>query len=174
MNTAATRGRLNRIVLVVGIDLGEQSQHLLSVARALARGADETELHVVHVVAPESFGEVLFEPLLLPRRTEEMRAQNAALEIEALCRRAGTTAGAHVVVHTPAGRPVEQIVRVAREVAADAIIVEAHDHGPRMFHRSTAAELTRSAPCSVVTIRAPRNVAAAPTVQREAFQPSPV
>jgi nucleotide-binding universal stress UspA family protein len=63
-----------------------------------------------------------------------------------------------VVVHTPAGRPAEQIVRVARAVGADAIVVEALDHHTGAFHRSTVAELARSAPCSVVTIRAPRRL----------------
>ena len=81
----------------------------------------------------------------------------AAWEIEQLCRSIELVAGARVVVHTPAGRPVEQLVRIAREVAADAIVVRAHDHaGPRPFHRSTVATLARKAPCSVVTIRMPR------------------
>jgi hypothetical protein len=81
MERATTHEKPSRIVLVVGVDLGEQSLHLLGVARDLARGVDETEMHVVHVVAPESFGELLFEPVLSRGVAERTRAQLAEWEI---------------------------------------------------------------------------------------------
>jgi len=67
----------SRIVLIVGIDLGEETSHLLEMARNLARGVDETELHVVHVVAPESFGEILLQPVGSPGMAERTRGQIA-------------------------------------------------------------------------------------------------
>jgi nucleotide-binding universal stress UspA family protein len=163
---------LSRIVLVVGIDLGEESSHLLELARDLARGVAETELHVVHVVAPESFAEVLLQPVGSPGIAERTRGHIAAWEIEQLCRSTEVVAGACVVVHTPAGRPVEQLVRIAREVAADAIVVQAHDHaGARPFHRSTVATLARKAPCSVVTIRVPPRLKAESGIRFTAAHP---
>ncbi len=172
MNPDTATKTHRRIVLVVGIDLGPRSAHLLEVARDLARGASETELHVVHVVAPESFGEVLLQPVGSPGIAERTRGQIAAWEIDRLCRATDVGAGAHVVVHTPAGRAVEQLERIAREVEADVIVVQAHDHaGARPFHRSTVAALARTAPCSVVTIRAPQQPMAPNGVRYSATHP---
>jgi nucleotide-binding universal stress UspA family protein len=167
MSATATPSTRNRIVLVVGVDLDDTSKHLLSTVKELTRGSDEAEVHVVHVVAPETFSERLAEPMKSPGVAERTRAQIAKWEIEQLCRDVVTGATAHVVVHTPAGRPVEELMRLAVEVGADAIVVEAHDHAaPRgLLHRSVAAGLAKAAPCSVLTVRAHH-----PTVSTRAKQ----
>jgi nucleotide-binding universal stress UspA family protein len=162
MSSTATQPTRNRIVLVVGIDLNDTTEHLLSTVKELLRGSDEAELHVVHVVPPETFNERLVEPVKSPGVAERTRAQIAQWEVERLC--STVVAGApHVIVHTPAGRPVEELTRLATEVGADAIVVEAHDHPGtarrRLFHRSVAAGLAKSAPCSVLTVRAHHPVA---------------
>jgi nucleotide-binding universal stress UspA family protein len=157
MTSLATQAERNRIVLVVGLDLADTSEHLLGTVRELTFGMAEAELHVVHVVPPETFQERMGEPLTSPGLAEHRRTQVAQWELERLCRAVVAGATVHVVVHTPAGRPVTELARVAREVGADAIVVEAHEHhtGARhLFHRSVAAGLAESAPCSVLTVRA--------------------
>jgi nucleotide-binding universal stress UspA family protein len=165
MTAAVSQGTRNRIVLVVGLDLDDTSEHLLRSVRALTRGVDEAELHIVHVVPPETVNERLTEPMASPWSGERGRARIAQWEIERLCQVVDTGTVAHLFVHTPAGRPVPELTRLAREVGADAIVVEAHDQGSeprRYFHRSVAAGLARTAPCSVLTVRAHHPVAAQP------------
>jgi nucleotide-binding universal stress UspA family protein len=156
-----TSERRSRIVLVVGLDLGDTSQHLLGTVRELTHGSDEAELHLVHVVPPETFSERLTEPVTAQGIAERARVQIAHWEIERLCKSLMTGAVAHIVVHTPVGQPVEQLRRLAGQLGADAIVVEAHEGtGVRhMLHRSVAAGLAKSAPCSVLTVRAHHPVA---------------
>jgi nucleotide-binding universal stress UspA family protein len=156
MATAATEPSRNRIVLVVGLDLGETSRHLLGTVRELTRGSEEAELHVVHVVAPETLQERLGEPVTSRGIAEQRRAQIAHWELERMCHDVVAGAVAQTVVHTPSGEPVKELTRLAIEVGADAIVVEAHEHSAlgRRLHRSVAAGLARSAPCSVLTVRA--------------------
>ena len=164
MTAAASQGKKNRIVLIVGLDFDDTSEHLLRSVRALTRGADEAELHLVHVVHAETVSERISEPIASPWAGERGRVRIAQWEMERLCEAVDTGTAAHVVVHTPTGRPVAELTRLAREVGADAIVVEAHDQhpsGPRhFFHRSVAAGLARSAPCSVLTVRAHHPAAA--------------
>jgi nucleotide-binding universal stress UspA family protein len=166
MTSVATQRGRNRIVLVVGLDLADTSEHLLGTVRELTYGTAEAWLHVVHVVPPETFQERMGEPVTSVGLAEGRRTQVARWELEQLCQAVVAGVRVHIVVHTPAGRPVTELTRVAREVGADAIVVEAHEHhtGARhIFHQSVAAGLAKSAPCSVLTVRAqhPQATAAA-------------
>ena len=163
MMNAASQSRRSRIVLIVGVDLDDTSEHLLRTVKELTRGVDEAEVHVVHVVPAETLNERLSEPILSPWHAEQDRSRVARWQIEQLCRAMDAGAGAHVVVHTPTGQPVEELARLARRFGADAIIVEAHEGRPadrRPFHKSVAAGLAQSAPCSVLTVRAHHPTAA--------------
>jgi nucleotide-binding universal stress UspA family protein len=154
-------------VLVVGLDLDDTSEHLLGTVRELTFGMEEAELHVVHVVPAETFQERMGEPVMAQGLAERRRTELAQWELERLCRAVIPGTAVHIVVHTPAGRPVTELTRVARAVGADAIVVEAHEHhtGARhLFHRSVAAGLARSAPCSVLTVRAHHPAATAPSL----------
>jgi len=55
-------------------------------------------------------------------------------------------------------RSTEEISALASEVKADVIVIEAHGRTglARVFHKSTAADLARNAPCSVLTVRTKR------------------
>jgi nucleotide-binding universal stress UspA family protein len=166
MTATANRSKGGRIVLVVGLeleDLDGTSEHLLSTVKELTRGTEQAEVHVVHVVAPETFNERLTEPVMSPGVAERSRVQVAQWEIERLCRAVIVGGGVRVFMHTPAGQPVPALARLAHDLGADAIVVEAHEHhtgARRLFHRSVAAGLARSATCSVLTVRAQHPVAA--------------
>jgi nucleotide-binding universal stress UspA family protein len=147
-----------RIVLVVGVDLSEVSEHLLSQARDLVRSVDLAELHVVHVVRPEPLRAWLSEPLHAEGVMTRANTQAAYFELVSMCESMVRGSRARWTVHTPVGHPADQLTRVARDVGADVIVVEAHEHSrrPRVFHRSVIGRIAQTAPCSVLTIRPPR------------------
>jgi universal stress protein A len=153
--TLASATGPSRIIVVVGVDLTNVSAHLLEQTAALVRTIDQPEIHVVHVVKPEP-------PLLRVVRPADAkdagavyRVEKAQEVIERLCEHLREIPHARVVMHTPVGDPAVQLARIADEVAADILVVEAHaQHGhARAFHRSLVNQVTGIAPCTVIAIR---------------------
>jgi nucleotide-binding universal stress UspA family protein len=149
----------SRIVVVVGVDLSNVSEHLLDQTRSLIRPVDEAEVHVVRVVRPEP-------PLLrLVRPKEERNAgvvyqvENAQWALERLSASLVHNPRTRVIMHTPIGSPAVELARIAAKVGADLIVIEAHENdgrgAHRMFHRSVMDQIARTAPCTVLTIRKP-------------------
>ena len=85
-------------MLVVGLGLDNASEKLLSTVRRLTSGADEAELHVVHV-APQR---MLDERVRLGTIDERTHEQVALCELERLCQSFVPGTRAHIVLHTPA------------------------------------------------------------------------
>jgi nucleotide-binding universal stress UspA family protein len=143
------------VVLVVGLDLGEMSEHLLTKARDLGVSAGHAELHVVHVVRPEPFRERLGEPIHSEGPGTKALKESARWELERLCCKIVEPSPARWIVHVRVGRTASELAQVAKEVGADFVLVEAHDRAGvrRIFHRSVVARIARDAPCSVLTIR---------------------
>ena len=162
-----------RTVLVVGVDLTSIAPHLLHVARDLVGVATRGEVHVVTVLRPQLIPADVIGAIPAPGPSNEAAIQRAQGELEDLCTAilgdTGASTGIDVFMHVRVGRAADEIERVAEDVRADVIVVEAHDRTgfARLFHRSVSAELSRNAPCSVLTVRprrAPeRAVASAPS-----------
>jgi nucleotide-binding universal stress UspA family protein len=150
----------NKVVLVVGVDLTEISEHLLSQARQALRSASEGELHVVHVVPREPFTERVTHSSLSPGASERSGTEAAQFLLKRLCAQITDGSNMNVVIHTPVGDAADEVVRVAREVGADMVLVETHDD-KRLFHVSVATQIVHSAPCSVITLRPKSSGAAA-------------
>lgn len=153
----------SRAVLVVGVDLTDVSEHLVRTARALARTVDEADIHFVHVVPPPPLTLVPSDVLLATTLDGDDRVDEARAALEDMCASVADDVRVKIFVHTPIGRPFDALAEIARRVNANLIVVEAHDHTResalrRAFHRSVAARLARSGPCSVLTVR-PRGVA---------------
>jgi nucleotide-binding universal stress UspA family protein len=157
--------------LVVGVDLSEVGEHLLTTARNLVRSADEAELHVVHVVRSESFVQRIEEPSDSVGTVDRSQAEAAHWQLEHMCDAMAQRSSTRVVVHTPVGRPAEELVRIAREVGADVLVVEAHDPSKprRLLRRSVVARVARTAPCSVLMVRPNARAAQAPSVESKSF-----
>jgi nucleotide-binding universal stress UspA family protein len=117
---SAVETRRDRVVLVVGLGLDNASENLLSTVRRLTSGANEAELHVVHVATQGT----LDERVRSHRIDERTREQVSLCEVNRLCQSFGPGTRAHIVLHAPAGQPVEELQRLAHEVSADAIVVE--------------------------------------------------
>jgi nucleotide-binding universal stress UspA family protein len=155
--TASQSKQPSRIVLVVGVDMSNVSEHLLTQTRALIRPVDEAEVHVVHVVRPE-------QPLLRLVRPKDAKDAGVVYEVEhaqwALERLSAAlvhSPGTRVVMHTPVGSAPEELTRIAALVDADLIVVEAHEHvghePVNVFKRSVVDHISSIAPCTVLTIR---------------------
>jgi nucleotide-binding universal stress UspA family protein len=153
----------SRIVIVVGVDLSDISEHLLEQTRSLIRPVDEAEVHVVCVVRPEL-------PILRLVRPREERDAGVVHEIESaqsalehLSDSLVHNPRTHVIMHTPVGSPAVELTRIAATVGAHLVVIEAHEHDGRdpyrMFHRSVVDLIASGAPCSVLTLRKPRPVA---------------
>jgi nucleotide-binding universal stress UspA family protein len=158
MNEATQPREPSRIALVVGVDLSEVSEHLLAKTRQLIQPIDDIELHLVHVVHPDPISQRIAHPVQSPDLGANAHAQYAKWELERLCTRVVEgIRGAKVVIHTPIGDAANELRRIATEVGADLVVIEAHDHrgDRRVFHRSFVARLVRSAPCTVLTLRDP-------------------
>jgi nucleotide-binding universal stress UspA family protein len=145
-----------RSVLVVGVDLTDVSEHLLSSARQVLRDADEGELHVVHVVPREPLTQRVTHPPKSRGPGEVAGVVAAQWELDRLCAALADGSKVKVVTHTPIGDPAQEVVRVAREVGASLVLVETHDD-KRLFHVSVATQIVAAAPCSVLTLRPPRD-----------------
>lgn len=146
----------SHLVLVVGVDLSQVSEHLLMTARDLVMLARDAEIHIVHVVEPQALGAAVFDTLPIVAPTEAERVRAAQDELDRLCARVADGIDARVVVHVAVGRPSDEITRIADAVGAHVIVVEKHESRglARVFHRSLAATLAKKAPCSVLAVRA--------------------
>jgi len=159
----------SHMVVVVGVDLSDVSKHVLARARDLVRSIDDGELHVVHVVAPQPL-----RFLLLDSTTDigaRAHPEFARRQLLGFCESFVPGSRERVVFHTPVGRPADELARVAQNTAADIIVVEVHDHAPRVFHHAVVARLARIAPCSVLAIRDPARRAQEWAAPRSAVAP---
>jgi nucleotide-binding universal stress UspA family protein len=145
----------SHMVVVVGVDLSDVSEHVLARARDLVRSIDDAELHVVHVVEPQPLRHLVFESLRPANTGARSDPEHALGELQGFCESSLPGSRERVVLHTPVGRPADELARIALKTAADIIVVEVHDHPRRVFHHAVVARLARIAPCSVLAIRDP-------------------
>ena len=141
--------------VLAALDFSAVTGAVVEQAASLA-GAFQAELTLVHVAAPDP-AFVSYEAG--PQTVRDARAQelrNEHREIQALAkdlRGRGLRAKALLVQ----GPTVETILREARELGADAIVMGSHGHGA-LFNAlvgGVAQGVLRDAPCPVVVIRAP-------------------
>jgi nucleotide-binding universal stress UspA family protein len=70
-------------------------------------------------------------------------------------------AGARISARVLSGGPYVEIVRLARQMGTDLIVIGAHGTAdqPPFLMGSVAEKVVRDAPCSVLTVRTPRQAA---------------
>ena len=170
MVESSRRESRSRGVVVVGVDLSHVSKHVLAKARDLVCWMGDAELHLVHVVEPHPIRRLVLESLHSIDTGARNDPEPARRQLQGFCE---SILGSleRFVVHVPVGRPADELARIARETAADIIVVEAHDHARRVFHRAVVARLARIAPCSVLAIRDPTRGAPEFVSSRTAMAP---
>jgi len=147
--------------IVVPVDFSSNATLALAEAAALARRF-QAHVTVVYVVP-----QVIFHP----EWTTEVEDTLAVHDITEEARQAlrAMTApyrqeGLHITETILAGGPYVEIVRLAARLGADLIVIGAHGTSGRQpaLMGSVAERVVREAPCSVLTVRAPRQRTGSP------------
>jgi universal stress protein A len=122
----------------------------------MARANKRAELHVVHVVPPPVgiVGVTAATPTAASQYVDVMDAARA--ELEDLCRSEAAELGDRIYGHVRTGEAARELVSLAREVAADLIVIGTHGRKGigRVLLGSICESVVRHAPCSVLTARA--------------------
>jgi len=140
-----------RILLVV--DLTEDSLHIGRRAHALATalGAQVDLLHVVEYIPVEPMGETLMPAVQI----EDELLDRAKQRLTALAEQIGVPA---VSCRVEAGNVKSEIVRIARELHADLIVLGSRErHGLSILVNFTEDTVLHAAPCDVLAVRVGRS-----------------
>jgi universal stress protein A len=135
--------------ILLAINLNEDSANFARRARALAAacGAELQLVHVVEYVPVEPLGESLMPAVQI----EGELLARARARLAALATELGIPESACSV---EVGNIKAEIVRVARERAADLLIVASRErHGPSILINLTDDTVLHAAPCDVLAMR---------------------
>lgn len=153
----ATNPGLGRTkVVLVGVDFSATARHALAWALDYALHTDAS-VHTLHVIDRRwSPADLSADPHTVQREVAASEAA-AAAELRALTDEARGRLGA-LHEHVGYGRPADEIVRVARELGADLIVIGSHGVDPvaHLFVGSVAERVVRNATCPVTVVRLPR------------------
>ena len=148
---AEPRRRVGNVV--VPIDFSAESLKALTYAAALLRSAEGT-LHLVHVVDVD-YSYAL--PTLLMAEPIVTTPEVARVNEAELKKLAARFCGPEIAprIHVKVGRAFDQICAVAREVAADLLVIATHGHTglKHLVLGSTAERVVQHAPCPVLVVR---------------------
>ena len=134
---------------MIAVDLTEDCRHVAEQAAQLAR-LYEAELHIIHVIEPQSlaYGDDI--PMDLSTIHESIQAQAQSYLREFSLEFDIDETNQHLVF----GRIDGEIHRVADEEEMDVIVVGSHGrHGLAILFGSTLNGVIRKAPCDVLAVR---------------------
>jgi nucleotide-binding universal stress UspA family protein len=139
--------------ILVPTDFSESARHALTYAVSFAREY-KAEIVLLHVVENLTVGYAsdLF-PVPMAEVFEEISGY-AKIELGKLATEVRSK-GAEVREQVIQGKPSAEILRIAREEAADMIVLGTHGKGllDQALFGSTAERVLRKAPCPVLTVR---------------------
>jgi nucleotide-binding universal stress UspA family protein len=138
-------------VVLAAVDTSTLASSVVDQAARLARRTwPNSQLHILHV-----FRSTRFDRPSNAGVTREELVGEARSYLEYHLRSARRQCPAPVVGHFAEGDPVEEVLKVARSVSADLLLVGTHDATglERLLLGSVAAKLARRAPCSVMIVR---------------------
>ena len=141
--------------ILVPTDFSECGNYALSYAASLARlfGASILCVHVIEPMVPTVGYSGMTEPLPLADISDQLE-DSAERELPKLadCEECAGIEVEELIVH---GEAASEIVRVAKEKAADLIVVSSHGGTGlgRILFGSTAEAIVRHAPCPVLVVK---------------------
>lgn len=142
--------------ILLATDFSETASYAAEHAAALAR-AHAGVLHLVHVIEEFSYWESFnLKHFPTPEVYEELQS-NARLALESLVESAEDLS---LQTHVREGKPFVEIIRAARDLEADVIVIGSHGQSgmTETLFGSTAEKVVRKSPCSVLVARHPDHV----------------
>jgi nucleotide-binding universal stress UspA family protein len=143
-------------------DFSEQAQYAFAAACSLARD-HHSRVVVMYVRAPSvvaygELGAIVPDPIWT---TDDVKAALDALHLP--------DAGVEVEYRVAEGEPATEIIRLARDVGANLIVMGTHGRTGlgRLLLGSVAEAVLRRAPCPVLTLRQPFYVGTEAKVEHE-------
>jgi len=140
--------------VVVGFDFGKSSHAALSRAIALAGRAPWHVLHIVCVIDPHFPFRAVPAERVGPGYADRVQEAIWELLTEEIVRNDVRTP-LHFFIHARIGKPVDEILSVARDVGADLIMVGTHGLTgiERVMIGSVSERIAREAGCTVEIVR---------------------
>ena len=125
-------------------------------AAALA-SAEGATLHLLHVIEEFSYRESFNLKHFPSQDVLEELERNARIALEDLAKDAELGPGVQTYVRE--GKPFVEIIRAARELEADVLVVGSHGQSglSETLFGSTAERVVRKAPCAVLVVRHPEH-----------------
>jgi nucleotide-binding universal stress UspA family protein len=138
-------------IVLAAIDTSTLTNRVVDLAARISRRTwQNAQLHLLHVVRSSR----LDRPAQTGIHSEELLAE-ASEYLEYHVRIARRQCPAPVTGHLAQGDPAEEILRRARSLGADLVVVGTHDTVglERFLLGSVAAKVARKAPCPVLVVR---------------------
>jgi nucleotide-binding universal stress UspA family protein len=138
-------------IVLAAVDTSTLATRVLDLAAQVARRTfANAQLHLVHVFRTGPFNR----PSRVGLRTDDLVAE-ARSYLDYHVRMARRLCPAPVTGHFAEGDPSEEILKSARSLGADLVLVGTHDHGglDKLLLGSVAAKVAKAAPCSVIIVR---------------------
>jgi universal stress protein A len=138
-------------IVLCAIDTSTLASRVLEMAARIARRTwPSAQLHLLHVFRIASFDR----PAQAGFRTEDLVAE-AQSYLDHHVRMARRQCPAPVTGHLATGDPVDEILKRARSLGADLLIIGTHDKVglERFLLGSVADKVSKRAPCSVLIVR---------------------
>ncbi len=154
-----------KLVVLVPVDFSDPSRRAMAWAFDYGQRAP-CDIHMLHVVERHFTLRDLVDPSADRLKAELSEIAGAAeQELEAMAPKSEDRAllgGLHH--HVAIGRPADEILRLARELGADLIVMGTHGLSgavERLFVGSVAQKVVRTAPCTVVSVKSKQPAAGA-------------
>ncbi|MDX1661315.1 MAG: universal stress protein [Gemmatimonadota bacterium] len=148
--------------ILLATDFSDTARDALDHAVGIAEEANAT-LHLLHVVEEVGYWEG-FDLKRFPSDDvyEELR-ESARIALDDLVERTADRDVEHRV-EVREGKPFLEIIRAAKEIPADLIVVGSHGQSglAETLFGSTAEKVVRKAPCAVLVVRHPEHTFAMP------------
>ncbi|MFN2383260.1 MAG: universal stress protein [Gemmatimonadota bacterium] len=148
--------------ILLATDFSDAAREAARHAAALAR-ACQASLHALHVVEDFAYWEQFsLRHFPSPEVYDELK-RNARLALDDLFAADDRPALA-VQAHVRQGKAFLEVIRTARDVEADVIVVGSHGQSglAETLFGSTAERIVRKAPCAVLVVRHPEHTFAMP------------
>lgn len=145
--------------ILLATDFSDTAGRAADHARVLADAFD-ARLHLLHVIEEFGYWESFdLKHFPSPDVSEEL-ASNARIALESLF----DGDEPKTEVHVREGKPFVEIIRVAKEISADLVVLGSHGLSglSETLFGSTAEKVARKAPCAVLVVRHPEHTFAMP------------